>query len=363
MVLKLWTWATVWRTVLNSGTAVRGTVVRESKKVRVWLKAGSDTGQKDCVTITCWGMRMRRHDFSGYGSSQVLSSSLKGTGRDPRTSEARGWGSPLPHGQPWPGQRPGSADSFQSRAGPRLGRGQASLPAWPGEQARDSHAGPARQGESSSTMDLLPLPACSRSTLRKPLDPGLRDEEDVPSQWGLNERLPLIVSFEGTSQKPSMESELIIATVCRGLRDSGQGLSGGRGWFLHEGVWPGGPGVRFTISTSSFGGKLVTFCDFSQNLLNAAVAAAAKSLQSCPTLCDPIDDSPPGSPVPGTLQARTLEWVAISFSNAWKWKVKVKLLSCVRLSDPMDCSLPGSSVYGIFQARVLTGVRYHCLLR
>ena len=50
----------------------------------------------------------------------------------------------------------------------------------------------------------------------------------------------------------------------------------------------------------------------------------AKSLQSCPTLCDPVDGSPPGSPVPGILQARTLEWVAISFSNAWKWKVKVK---------------------------------------
>jgi len=60
-------------------------------------------------------------------------------------------------------------------------------------------------------------------------------------------------------------------------------------------------------------------------------ATAAKSLQSCPTLCDPIDGSPPGSPVPGTLQARTLEWVAISFSNAWKWKVKVKSLSCVWL--------------------------------
>ena len=62
-----------------------------------------------------------------------------------------------------------------------------------------------------------------------------------------------------------------------------------------------------------------------------APAAAAKSLQSCPTLCDPRDDSPPGSPVPGILQARTLEWVTISFSNAWKWKVKVKSLSRVRL--------------------------------
>ena len=60
-------------------------------------------------------------------------------------------------------------------------------------------------------------------------------------------------------------------------------------------------------------------------------AAAAKSLQSCPTLCDSIDGSPPGSPVPGILQARTLEWVAISFSSAWKWKVKVKSLSHVRL--------------------------------
>ena len=60
--------------------------------------------------------------------------------------------------------------------------------------------------------------------------------------------------------------------------------------------------------------------------------AAAKSLQSCPTLCNPRDGSPPGSPVPGILQASTLEWVAISFSNAWKWKVKVKSLSYVRPS-------------------------------
>ena len=64
---------------------------------------------------------------------------------------------------------------------------------------------------------------------------------------------------------------------------------------------------------------------------NTASAAAAKSLQSCPTPYDPIDGLPPGSLVPGILQARTLEWVAISFSNAWKWKVKVKSLSRVRL--------------------------------
>ena len=63
----------------------------------------------------------------------------------------------------------------------------------------------------------------------------------------------------------------------------------------------------------------------------SVAAAAAKSLQLCPTLCDPIDGSPPGSSIPEILQARTLKWVAISFSNAWKWKVKVKSFSRVRL--------------------------------
>ena len=74
---------------------------------------------------------------------------------------------------------------------------------------------------------------------------------------------------------------------------------------------------------------------------------------SCVRFCDPIDGSPPGSPIPGILQARTLEWVAISFSSAWKWKVKVKSLSRVQLSDPMDWSLPGFSIHGVLQARVL----------
>ena len=89
---------------------------------------------------------------------------------------------------------------------------------------------------------------------------------------------------------------------------------------------------------------------------------AAKSLQSCPTLCDPIDSSLPGSPVPVILQARTLEWVAISFSNAWKWKVKVKSLSCVWLlatpwtaayQAPPSMGFPGKSI----------GVACHCLLQ
>ena len=147
------------------------------------------------------------------------------------------------------------------------------------------------------------------------------------------------------------------------------------------------------------------------------MTATAKSLQSCPTLCDPIDGSPPVSPVSGILQARTLEWVAISFSNAWKWKVKGKSLSRIQLLatpwtaayqaplfigfsrqeywngvpltvvrknyrpekslvisvnklcvgakvlqsclthwDPTDCSLPGSSVHGFPQARILEWV-------
>ena len=92
----------------------------------------------------------------------------------------------------------------------------------------------------------------------------------------------------------------------------------------------------------------------------AAAAAAAKSLQSCPTLCDPTDSSPPGSSVSGILQARTLEWVAIPFSSAWNVKTESEserlLKSCQTLSDPMDCNPPGSSVHGILQARILEWV-------
>ena len=91
-------------------------------------------------------------------------------------------------------------------------------------------------------------------------------------------------------------------------------------------------------------------------------AAAAKSLQSCPTLCDPIDGSPPGSPVPGILQARTLEWVAISVSNAWKWKVKGKSLSHVRLlATPWTAAHQAPPSMGF--SRQSTGVGCHCLLR
>ena len=87
----------------------------------------------------------------------------------------------------------------------------------------------------------------------------------------------------------------------------------------------------------------------------------AKLLQSCPTLCDPIDGSPPGSPVPGILQARTLEWVAITFSTAWKWKVKVKSLSHVRLLvTPWTAAYQAPPSMGF--SRESTGVGCHCLL-
>ena len=84
---------------------------------------------------------------------------------------------------------------------------------------------------------------------------------------------------------------------------------------------------------------------------------AAKSLQSCLTLCNPIDRSPPGSPDPGILQARALEWVAISFSNAWKWKVKGKLLSHVRLlATPWTAAYEAPPSMGFSRQEYWSGV-------
>ena len=88
-----------------------------------------------------------------------------------------------------------------------------------------------------------------------------------------------------------------------------------------------------------------------------AAAAAAKSLQLCPTLCDPIDGSSPGSAIPGILQARTLEWVAISLSNAWKWKVKVKSLSRVRLlGTPWNAAYQAPPSMGFSKQEYWSGV-------
>ena len=100
--------------------------------------------------------------------------------------------------------------------------------------------------------------------------------------------------------------------------------------------------------------KLHRFLIIWGNVHVCMCAAAAKSLQLYPTLCDPIDSSPPGSPAPGILQARTLEWVAISFSNAWKWKVKGKSLSCVWFfATPWTAAHQTPLSVGCFQARVL----------
>ena len=95
---------------------------------------------------------------------------------------------------------------------------------------------------------------------------------------------------------------------------------------------------------------------FSNNIFDKA-AAAAKSHQSCPTLCDPIDGSPPGSPVPGILQARILEWIATSFSNAWKWKVKVKSLSRVwLLATPWTAAYQAPPSMGFSRQEYWSGV-------
>ena len=100
------------------------------------------------------------------------------------------------------------------------------------------------------------------------------------------------------------------------------------------GIYPSAPAFPALVSRFFIGEPLW------KPSLHMYAAAAAKSLQSCPTLCNPIDGSPPGSPVPEILQARTLEWGAISFSNAWKWKVKVKSLSHVQL-----CATPWIAAY------------------
>ena len=106
-------------------------------------------------------------------------------------------------------------------------------------------------------------------------------------------------------------------------------------------------------------GKEVSFTGITKLIGYKPGAAAAKSLQSCPTLCDPMEDSPPGSPIPGILQARTREWVAISFSNAWKWKVKVKSLSRVRLfATPWTAAYQAPPSMGFSRQECWSGVPF-----
>ena len=108
---------------------------------------------------------------------------------------------------------------------------------------------------------------------------------------------------------------------------------------------------------SHIAGRFFTFWATREDTSLCAAATAAESLQSCPTLCDPIDGSPPGSPVPGILQARTLEWVAIFFSSAWKWKVKVKSFSRVRPSvTPWTAAFQAPPSMGFSRQEYWSGV-------
>ena len=107
-------------------------------------------------------------------------------------------------------------------------------------------------------------------------------------------------------------------------------------------------GKTIALTRWTFVGKVMSLLF---NMLSAT--AAAKSLQLCLTLCDPMDGSPPGSPVPRILQARTLEWMAISFSNAWKWKVKVKSLSRIRL-----LATPWTAAYQAFPSMAFSRQEY-----
>ena len=116
--------------------------------------------------------------------------------------------------------------------------------------------------------------------------------------------------------------------------------------------------ARFYMFYSS-GGSCLNFILYSwvSFLFIILLEYAAKWLQSCPTLCDPIDWSPPGSPVPGILQARTLKWVAISFSNAWNWKVKVKSLSRIRLlATPWTAAYQAPPPMGFSRQEYWSGV-------
>ena len=128
--------------------------------------------------------------------------------------------------------------------------------------------------------------------------------------------------------------------------------------FLLQGIFP--TQVLNHISCTSCAGRWILYhCAIWEAQLSAS--AAAKLLQSCPTLCNPIDGCPPGSPV-GILQARILEWVAISFSNAWNWKVKVKSFSHVwLLATPWTAAYQAPLCPWDFPGKS-TGVGCHCLL-
>ena len=118
--------------------------------------------------------------------------------------------------------------------------------------------------------------------------------------------------------------------------------------------WKGGPPRKICLGVT----KSQILSNWTElNWTEVIAAAAAKSLRSCPTLCDPRDGSPLGSNNPGILQARTLEWVAISFSNAWKWKVKVRSFSHVRLlATPWTAAYQAPPSMGFSRQEYRSGV-------
>ena len=142
-------------------------------------------------------------------------------------------------------------------------------------------------------------------------------------------------------------------------------MDGGTWWATVHGVTKSQIRLSDFTQDSVSHSLMPTLCNYSllsssvNGILQARIlaAAAAKSLQSCPTLCDPIDGSPPGSPIPGIPQARTLEWVAIAFSNAWKWKVKMKSLSHVwLLVTPWTAAHQAPPSMGFSRQEYWTGV-------
>ena len=115
--------------------------------------------------------------------------------------------------------------------------------------------------------------------------------------------------------------------------------------------------MKLKIFSSERYRKICMILSVCGQMMKEMTAAAAKLLQSCPTLCDPIDGSPPGSPDPGILQARTLEWVAMAFCNVGKWKVKVKWLSCVwLLATPWTAAYQAPPSMGFSRQKYWSGV-------
>ena len=156
-------------------------------------------------------------------------------------------------------------------------------------------------------------------------------------------------------------------TLMLGLKAGGEGgdkewddwMASLTAWWANSGSWwwTGKPGMLLYMGSQRVGHDWATEQQQMGWNSYAAAAAAAKSLQSCPTLCDPIEGSPPGSAVPGILQARTLEWVAISFSNAQKWKVKVKSLSRAwHLATPWTAAYQAPPSMGFSRQEYWSGV-------